>query len=142
METVEMDLMQAQIGSLATDVSRLEAKVAKGGNGNVLVELSNLQAIDESTFGADASILAGDILTLIQNGSPVYVNADTREAGGNTLYMIPINRYIFGNTTEFVSGSSVVYVGVANTARVEITIYAAPVESPFSHTAVIKTYAL
>ena len=33
METVEMDLMQAQIGSLATDVSRLEAKVAKGGGG-------------------------------------------------------------------------------------------------------------
>lgn len=33
MEIVEMDLMQAQIGSLATDVSRLEAKVAEGGGG-------------------------------------------------------------------------------------------------------------
>ena len=33
METVEMDLMQAQIGSLATDVARLEAKVAAGGGG-------------------------------------------------------------------------------------------------------------
>lgn len=36
METVEMDLMQAQIGSLATDVSRLEAKVSKGGGGGTL----------------------------------------------------------------------------------------------------------
>ena len=34
METVEMDLMQAQIGCLATDVSRLEAKVAGGGGGD------------------------------------------------------------------------------------------------------------
>lgn len=36
METVEMDLLQAQIGSLATDVSRLEAKVSKGGGSGVL----------------------------------------------------------------------------------------------------------
>ena len=35
METVEMDLMQAQIGSLATDLARLEAKVAEGGIGHV-----------------------------------------------------------------------------------------------------------
>ena len=36
METIQMDIMQAQIGSLATDVSRLEAKVSKGGGGGVL----------------------------------------------------------------------------------------------------------
>ena len=83
METVEMDLMQAQIGSLATDVSRLEAKVAA--NNNILVEISNLRFHVDSYYG-DASILAGEITEYIKKGKSVKLIIDTTQLGGNQIF--------------------------------------------------------
>lgn len=74
METVEMDLMQAQIGSLATDVSRLEAKVAAGGG--IVVTLSDLTPVDATHVKAKASMAAAELGQKIAAGSNVVVKVD------------------------------------------------------------------
>ena len=68
METIQMDIMQAQIGSLATDVSRLEAKVGNGG-GALIVDftLDN----DDPTTGT-SSKTTQEIADAWRSGMPVY----------------------------------------------------------------------
>ena len=69
METVEMDLLQAQIGSLATDVSRLEAKVSAGGGGGggggeaAILNVIELQ--DETIVGTTVVNMSKNITSLM-----------------------------------------------------------------------------
>lgn len=74
METVEMDLMQAQIGSLATDVSRLEAKGKASEIFKVLV--SNTTAISQTQFVADIDSDFDTILKKITTSIPVYLHGE------------------------------------------------------------------
>ncbi len=82
METVEMDLMQAQIGSLATDVSRLEAKVAKGGS-NKIALINDIDMTGVGTFTAKSSLTSGEIQALISSGNFVAVICDLSTILGN-----------------------------------------------------------
>lgn len=85
METVEMDLMQAQIGSLATDVSRLEAKVAEVGSkveSKVhVVTFTDVEPISETVIGGTASMSGTEIKQALLNGEAVSVVIDASGMG-------------------------------------------------------------
>lgn len=83
METVEMDLMQAQIGSLATDVSRLEAKVAKGGGGVPVI----LTADPDTPSKFISNLTCEEIYKKASNSENVYALIYLQqEVAGNTQY--------------------------------------------------------
>ena len=102
METVEMDLMQAQIGSLATDVSRLEAKVAKGGGGGTGGGFAIL-TVGADNYGLICSNPNADIINLekiyetnIAGYRPIYFGSKTvfknYPSPSPQILKVPVNR--------------------------------------------------
>lgn len=132
METVEMDLMQAQIGSLATDVSRLEAKMAAGGGGGgVMVTLTDPQPVSETSFYFTSSMLAGEIAEKILSGTPVYVTFDLRPFNVNNAYILPIDTVQFNNgSVAWVEGDHATYDANSIDVRYIIKIDSEPSGSP------------
>ena len=67
MDIVQMNLMQAQIGSLATDLARLEAKVAKGGGGGggvFLIKQTEPGSLDKTFDEIKEAIIEGKVIQL------------------------------------------------------------------------------
>lgn len=95
METIEMDLMQAQIGSLASDVSRLEAKVAAGGGGgDVVFEITDVQTSQVGTnmqiTGANINATWSELTSAINSGKKVIFHT-VLNAGGNNIIEVKTN---------------------------------------------------
>ena len=115
METVEMDLMQAQIGSLATDVSRLEAKVAKGGGGGTGGGFAIL-TVGADNYGLICSNPNADIINLekiyetnIAGYRPIYFGSKTVFKNQNINEILSLSdAYYLDN------GSEVPYSGIKN----------------------------
>lgn len=96
METVEMDLMQAQIGSLATDVARLEAKVAAGGGGGgngrvVVIPTTNVTVAADGGISAYYDTTTYNIPELFDAGNFVVISIKPNPGDDVTEGRIPIN---------------------------------------------------
>ena len=92
METVEMDLMQAQIGSLATDVSRLEARVTDSTKSKTIVitneDIKDVTPISVNSFSFDMvdDALKDKIFNAVKSGNTeIYMMMDMRPLGGSQI---------------------------------------------------------
>lgn len=93
METIEMDLMQAQIGELATEVTRLAGKVAQGGGGNgrvIVIPTTNVVVGDDGSITANFDKTTYNIPELFDAGNLVIVSIKTNPDSVEEA-RIPIN---------------------------------------------------
>lgn len=107
METVEMDLMQAQIGSLASDVSRLEAKLKSAGN--IVVKITDIAPVSPTAFYIKASMMASEINEYLEQGYRVVAVLDGRLIGSNTVNVINIDTAIYNENDIESVGNLLLY---------------------------------
>lgn len=142
METVEMDLMQAQIGSLATDVSRLERKVATSKSEGIIVTFSDVTVTPTSPpqIFANASMLAPEIAEYLEKGVPVYAMLDGTPMGSTNTYMIPINTLHYsGGELDNVQSQFPLYQSGALAGELNLVIEEKAGGSP-EHSATVTIY--
>ena len=93
METIQMDIMQAQIGSLATDVSRLESKVSNAGDKPLYI------ALDSMEFAGGVITITittpwSEILDKFNKTHNLILTGSLDIGGGNTTYVeFPLSAY-------------------------------------------------